>query len=354
MARTPPPEPPPEPPDEAETVVRQDRWVEGAPVTERHVVEEEVAEPYEPAPPPDRHLWPWLLLLLALVLGGLALLWYLSQDDEETKPVPAVVRLTEQDAVVLLNEEGFDARVQRLPDEAPRGIVFAQDPGAGRELEEGRVVTISVSTGPASTDVPNVVGLPVEQAEERLRAADLRANPVDVLSEEPRGIVVAQSPRAGEQAAPQAVVRINVSQGTGRVEVPDVVGSTASDARQRLSQAGLESRIVQVPSGEPEGTVVAQSPTPGSEVARGSTVRLNVSDGSGGQEPQEREVPNVEGLPEQDAIEDLEDAGFTVRIRREDVTDPQEDGIVLRQDPDAGSTAREGDEVAIVVGQLSG
>jgi beta-lactam-binding protein with PASTA domain len=350
MART----PPPEPPDEAETVVRQDRWAEGPPVTERRVVEEEVAEPYEPAPPPDRHLWPWLLLLLALVLGGLALLWYLSQDDEETKPVPAVVRLTERDAVELLNEEGFDARVLRRPSQSPRGIVFAQDPGAGRELEEGRVVTISVSTGPESVDVPNVVGLPVEQAQERLREADLRARPVGVLSEEPRGTVVAQDPRAGEPAAPRSVVRINVSQGTGRVQVPDVVGSTASDARQRLSQAGLEGRIVQVPSAEPEGTVVAQSPTAGSEVARGSTVRLNVSDGSGGgQEAAEREVPNVEGLTEQDAIADLEDAGFTVRIRREEVTDPAEDGIVLRQDPDAGSTAREGDEVAIVVGQLA-
>jgi beta-lactam-binding protein with PASTA domain len=350
MART----PPPEPPDEAETVVRQERWAEGAPVTERRVVEEEVAEPYEPAPPPDRHLWPWLLLLLALVLGGLALLWYLSRDDDEAKPVPAVVRLPERQAVELLNEEGFDARVRRLPSQAPRGIVFAQDPGAGRELEEDRVVTISVSAGPASRDVPNVIGLPVEQAEQRLRDADLRARRVSVFSEEPKGTVVAQDPRAGEQASPNSRVRINISQGTGRVEVPDVVGRIASDARTRLSQAGLQSRIVRVPSAEPEGRVVAQSPTAGSEVARGSTVRLNISDGTGAQEPAEREVPNVEGLTEEDAIEELEDAGFTVRIRREEVTDPAEAGIVLRQDPEPGETAREGDEVAITVGEVAG
>jgi beta-lactam-binding protein with PASTA domain len=350
MART----PPPEPPDEAETVVRQDRWAEGAPVTERRVVEEEVAGPYEPAPPPDRHLWPWLLLLLALVLGGLALLWYLSQDDEETKPVPAVVRLAERDAVELLNEEGFDARVLRRPSESPRGIVFAQDPGAGRELEEGRVVTISVSRGPAGVDVPNVVGLPRGQAEERLREAGLGARAVSVFSEEPRGIVVAQNPRAGDEAQPNSRVRINVSQGTGRVEAPDVVGRSASDAREALSEVGLQARIVQVPSAEPEGTVVAQSPTAGSEVARGSTVRINVSDGTGAQEPAEREVPNVEGLTEEEAIVQLEDAGFAVRIRREEVTDPAEDGVVLSQIPAGGETAREGDEVAITVGQLAG
>jgi eukaryotic-like serine/threonine-protein kinase len=349
MARTPPPEPPDE-----ETVVRQERWEAGQPVRDRRVVEEEVAEPYEPPPPPDRHIWPWLLLLLVLVLGGLALLWYFSRDEDETKPVPAVVRLTERDAVELLNEEGFDARVERLPSEAPRGIVFAQDPGAGRELEEDRVVTISVSAGPESVDVPNVVGLPRAEAEERLREANLRARPVPVFSEEPRGIVVAQNPSAGEDASPNSRVRINVSAGTGRVEVPDVVGQAASGARTRLSRAGLLSRIVRVPSAEQEGQVVAQSPTAGSEVARGSTVRLNVSDGTGQAEPAERDVPNVEGLTEQDAIAELEDAGFTVRIRREEVTDPAEDGIVLRQDPEPGDTAREGDEVAITVGQLAG
>src|SRR5918992_2328553 len=354
MARTPPPEPP-EPPDEAETVVRQDRWAEGPPVTERRVVEEEVAEPYErvPPPPPDRHIWPWLLLLLALVLGGLALLWYLSQDDEDAKRVPAVVRLTEADAVELLNEEGFDARVRRLPSDAPRGIVFAQEPGAGRELEEGRVVTISVSTGPLGVDVPNVVGLPRAQAEERLREAGLEANVAQVFSEEPRGIVVAQNPRAGEEARPNSRVRINVSQGTGRVEVPDVVGRSSSDAQETLSQAGLEARVVQVPSAEPQGTVVAQSPTAGSEVARGSTVRINVSDGTGGQPP-ESEIPNVVRLSEAEAIEMLEDAGFTVRIRREEVTDPAEDGVVLSQEPEGGETAREGDEGAITLRELAG
>jgi serine/threonine-protein kinase len=354
MARTPPPEPP-EPPDEAETVVRQDRWAEGPPVTERRVVEEEVAEPYErvPPPPPDRHIWPWLLLLLALVLGGLALLWYLSRDDEEAKPVPAVVRLTEADAVVRLNEEGFDARVRRLPSDTPRGIVFAQEPGAGRELEEGRVVTIHVSTGAAGVDVPNVVGLPFEQAQDRLAEAGLRARRFGVFSEEPRGTVVAQNPAAGDSAMEGSSVRVNVSEGTGRVEVPDVVGRSRNDAAARLRQAGLEVRAVTVPSAEPEGTVVAQSPTAGSEVAEGSRVRINVSDGTGGQPP-ESEIPNVVRLSEAEAIEMLEDAGFTVRIRREEVTDPAEDGVVLSQEPEGGETAREGDEVAITVGELAG
>jgi eukaryotic-like serine/threonine-protein kinase len=356
MARTPPPEPPDLPPEE-ETVVRDDRWggrPPPAPVTERRVVREDVAEPYEPVPPPDRTLWPWLLLLLALVLGGLAALWYFArEDDPETKPVPAVVRLTEPDAVARLEDEGFETAVRRMPNDAPEGVVFAQDPRGGAELEEGETVTIDVSSGPAAVDVPNVVGLPFEQARERLEEAGLQARRFGVFSEEPEGVVVAQNPAAGDRAPEDTPVRVNVSRGTGRVEVPDVVGRTAADAGSILRRAGLQPRTFQVPSDEPRGEVVAQSPAAGSEIARGDSVRINVSNGQGAQEPAEAEVPDVVSLAEAEAIRRLENAGFIVLIRREETTDPAEDGIVLSQDPEAGETARRGDEVAITVGELT-
>jgi len=353
MARTPPPEPPDEP-----TVIRDDRWVEGAPPApagERRVVAEEV-EPYEPVPPPpDRHFWPWLLLLLLIVLGGLAALWYFArEDDTETKPVPNVVRLQEEDAIERLEDEGFDTRVRRIANEAPEGTVFAQDPRGGAELEEGETVTIDVSAGTNQVDVPNVVGLPFDQAQERLEDAGLRARRFRVFSEEPPGVVVAQDPQAGERAPEDSAVRVNVSRGTGRVEVPDVVGRTASDAGSILRRAGLQVRTFEVPSDEPRGRVVAQSPAAGSEIARGDSVRINVSNGEGAQEPQEAEVPDVVNRSEEEAIRMLETAGFTVRIRREETSDPAEDGIVLSQDPVAGETARRGDEVAITVGELAG
>jgi serine/threonine-protein kinase len=360
MARTPPPEPPDDLPPDEETVIRDDRWVEGpppAPATERRVVREEaVEEPYEvvPGPPPDRNFWPWLLLLLLLVLGGLAALWYFTQeDDPETKPVPVVVRLTEQDARDRLDDEGFEVQVRRAPNEAQLNVVFAQDPRGGAELEEGQVVTIDVSTGPAEVDVPNVVGLPYEEAQERLQEAGLTARRFGVFSEEPPGVVVAQDPAAGEQAGEDSAVRVNVSRGTGRVDVPDVVGRTADEAGSILRRAGLDARVVEVPSDEPRGTVVAQSPAAGSEIARGERVRINVSNGEGGAEAEDVAVPDVVGLPEAEAVGQLEDAGFTVRIRREEVTDPLEDGVVLEQDPEANATARRDSEVAITVGEAA-
>jgi beta-lactam-binding protein with PASTA domain len=72
-------------------------------------------------------------------------------------------------------------------------------------------------------------------------------------------------------------VRLNVSKGTGLVDVPSLVGQT--DAEAQLSRLGLEANVVEVPSVQPAGVVVAQHPT-GGQVKKGSTVRLNISSGS--------------------------------------------------------------------------
>jgi beta-lactam-binding protein with PASTA domain len=260
------------------------------PPEEYGYAEETVVE--EP-PPREPILWPYLLLLLLLVLGGLGALYYFTREDEaEEKPVPAVVRLTEAQAIERLDAEGFQAQSQRRrSDEAPEGIVFAQRPGAGRELEEGSTVELLISSGPASIEVPSVAGLEADLAEQRLRDAGFEVRRAEVFSEEPPGAVVAQDPGPGERAQVGSRVRINVSEGTGRVDVPDVVGRTAAEAGSILRRAGLATpRVVSVPSSEPAGTVIAQNPAAGSEVRKGEAIRINVSDGGGGSDTTETQT----------------------------------------------------------------
>ena len=60
--------------------------------------------------------------------------------------------------------------------------------------------------------------------------------------------------------------------------VPDVVGTTSSEATETLRDAGFEVNVVSVPSDRPPGTVVAQSPGAGDEATEGTTVRLNVAE----------------------------------------------------------------------------
>lgn len=349
--------PPPWDPDEGETeetriLARPEdepTRVEPPPPAAHTVVEEEPVE--TPAPGRGRELWPWLLLLLGLVAALLAALWWFSQDDDEPPAatlvsVPSVVRLEVNDAQRVLAEQGFRVEVLRqATDEAPEGIVFAQDPEAGTEVREGSIVRITASVGPASATVPDVLGMAQAEAVRALEDAGLRANPVQVPSERPEGTVVAQSPQAGAEVEGDSVVRLNVSGGPGPVAVPDVTGLPAADAVSRLEAAGLRAETGEVESDEPRGAVVAQEPVAGVEVERGSSVRLDVSAG-----PAPVAVPDVVGLPEDEATTQIEDLGFRVRVVEETAPDPAQVGTVLRQVPPAGREAPAGTQVTIVVG----
>jgi beta-lactam-binding protein with PASTA domain len=322
------------------------------PAASTRVEHRRVGPPPPPGgPPPDRALWPWLLLLLGLVLAGAALAWFLARDDggdegPQTRSVPSVVRLTVADARRILTEQGFTVEVLRqASDEAPRGIVFAQRPEAGTELEEGGTVRIRVSVGPASTTVPDVVGSSEQEAVAALEGAGLEANVVRVPSPEQEGTVVAQAPQAGSDVRRGSTVRLNVSGGRGAATVPDVTGSPLDEAVTALRAAGLAAERRDVDSDEAAGTVVGQDPAAGTEAERGSTVRLDVSRGA-----QTVTVPDVVGLPEGDARSELEGLGFRVRVVRETAPDSPAVGIVLRQVPEAGREAPPNTLVTIAVG----
>ncbi len=67
--------------------------------------------------------------------------------------------MTEARAVGLINAEGFEDKVRRLPNGDGRGrIVFEQDPDPGTRLAKGSIVTILVSTGKRNVSVPDVRG----------------------------------------------------------------------------------------------------------------------------------------------------------------------------------------------------
>jgi len=216
-----------------------------------------------------------LIVLALLAAGAFAAWWFLARDD--SKSVPAVEGLSSTQAVSRLQEDGFVAQTTTQPsDNVPAGQVVDQQPGAGTDADKGSTVSLVVSGGPTSVDVPNAVGLPEADARDRLVAAGLQVTSNEVFSDKPVGTVVAQSPAAGAQADNDAQVTINVSKGTGLVDVPNVVGQTRGEAEAALSSAGLEADVAEVPSAQPEGTVVAQHPV-GGTVDKGSAVRINVS-----------------------------------------------------------------------------
>jgi eukaryotic-like serine/threonine-protein kinase len=226
---------------------------------------------------PFDDFWPALAILLLAALIGLGALWYFTRNEE--KAVPAVTSQPLGVAVSRLEDEGFKTDIVNQANAAPRGTVFEQRPSAGTELEEGSTVTIFASKGPATIVVPNAVGLPEQQARDRMASAGLKVRVFEVFSDEPEGNVIAQNPGSGERVSKDSSVRLNVSKGSGLVDVPSVVGLTRAEAEAQISDAGLEANVFEVPSIEPAGTVVAQHPV-GGQIREGQPVRINVSNGT--------------------------------------------------------------------------
>ena len=220
----------------------------------------------------------WLVVAILALLAAAAAgaWWYFTQAD--TTSVPAVEGMPLDRAVTTLQDEGLKAGIVRRESDSPEGTVAQQDPGAGTEVDDGSTVELVVSGGPATEPVPNAVGLDQATARDRLVAAGFEVTSRETFSDEAPGRVVSQDPAAGADAAKGSRVVIAISKGTGMVTVPNVVGMSRAEAEAQLSTAKLEANVVEVPSTEVAGTVVAQNPV-GGQAREGSAVRLNVAQG---------------------------------------------------------------------------
>ena len=150
----------------------------------------------------------------------------------------------------------------------------------------------------------------------------------------PKGTVVAQDPAGGDEIDEGAAVDLVVSAGVAKVEVPELIGLTRSDAVKALSDAGLDStETVEYDSLVLRDSVIDQVPAAGVKVVPGSTIGLLLSLGK--KPVSDIKVPNVTGMTQNDAQRALHDAGLAAYFAMEnDDTVPA--GSVVEQAPAAG------------------
>jgi serine/threonine-protein kinase len=312
------------------------------------------ASPYD-EPPRKRKRWvPWVLVALLIAAAALAGWWAYNQIQdqlEESAPVgvPLVEGLREQQAIDQIEAVGLEAEVEEQPStDVERGIVIEQSPREGTQVSKGSTVTITVSTGPRQVEVPSLVGGTYEEAVDALNELGLEPRRVEVFSQKPVGQVTGQDPQAGEIVDEGTQVEVRVSKGVRQVGVPDVLGQSESSATAELEAAGFEVSVTEASSDTvSEGLVSAQSPSAGTEVAKGSTVTITISTG-----PELTTVPDVIGEDVATARAMIRDAGLRPSTVFQDVEDPAEDGIVLDQDPSGGTEVEPGSTVTILVGRF--
>ncbi|HXF57907.1 MAG TPA: PBP1A family penicillin-binding protein [Actinomycetota bacterium] len=133
---------------------------------------------------------------------------------------------------------------------------------------------------PKVAEVPDVVGLGLEEARKALEAAGFSVLVNEVPSLEAAGTVVAQRPLAGSSLEVGSTVVLDVSNGKApRAPVPDVTGLFEEEARSVLEERGFVVQVVDEETEDPalDGVVVAQEPAGGAKRRLGSTVTLVVA-----------------------------------------------------------------------------
>jgi beta-lactam-binding protein with PASTA domain/predicted Ser/Thr protein kinase len=293
-------------------------------------------------------------VLAVLLLGGaIAAAIALSRDDPPPATaqvqVPPLANLDRAAAEKAITDAGLTVGTISIAASTtvPEGSVVSSDPSGGASVDKGSAVSLVVSGGPDTVEVPNVVGLTEDRARSTLEQAGFTSvNSRQTDSLEKAGNVVAVDPGEGEQAALSSPITLQVS--TGTIKVPDVTGKTEAEARSTLTDAGFADSQIVSQSVEsdtvPVGAVVDTDPRAGSAVSAGEDITLNIAAA-----PETITVPNVTGQTEAAARQTLRNAGFTNVSRVDSEGDGEQAGIAVGTDPPAGSKVAPDDEIVLLV-----
>lgn len=189
-----------------------------------------------------------------------------------------------------------------------------------------------------------------EQAAIRLaERAGLNAKVERVSSDEPVGMVIAQSHDLGFAMHRGDTILITVSSGPVRKPVVQVTGAIRSDAQAALERIGLQMMVTGTMMDEsPAGTVLSQMPEAGTEMEAGEIVQVAVSGG-------QAIVPALTELRQQDAISLITKSGLSLgALSSVEMEDPAQHGRIASQYPEAEEMVMVGTPVDLVLYVLPG
>ncbi|NLE43841.1 MAG: Stk1 family PASTA domain-containing Ser/Thr kinase [Chloroflexi bacterium] len=302
-------------------------------------------------PPSRRSIWLWVLvavLILALAGGAYAVISSWNRGAADLIPVPRVVGLTQAEATQMVEAQGFEIKLEGEQPSADieQGKVARQAPDDGTKQAKGSTISIWISSGAGTVEVPNVIGKSQVDAAATLAALGFKVVPTEEPgSDSAVGTVLRQSPQPGEKLRVGSSVTIVIAGQITSVPVPSLIGRTQEDAIALLEGLRLKAKVSMVDSSGANGTVVDQSPKAGQSLEPGSEVTLYVSRAPVVTTVQ---VPSVVGLSRTEAAAKIAAAGLRSEVVLK-TTKEESPGIVLEQSPSAGSPVEKGSLVRIIV-----
>ena len=217
----------------------------------------------------------------------------------------------------------------------------------------GTMVVLNI-TNPKEVDLPNVVGISKEEAEQKIKDAKLKyeVDKEEYNKDVPEGHIISQDPPYSDKyhsVKQGSTVKVVISKGTETAVVPKVVGMKQDEAIEELEKAKLKAEVIEETSKTVEkGYVISQETEENEEVSAGDTVKIHVSSGTG---IKQVTVGSVTGKTEAQAQSELSALGLKVTVAYEENTS-KANGVVLKQSIESGTTVDQGTSITITVNKI--
>ena len=206
--------------------------------------------------------------------------------------------------------------------------------------------------GPGSrVTVPSLIGGTLKQADKVLTPLGLTSEITkQEFSEEiEKGIIIQSDPEGGGKIKEGGVVKLILSKGPERYQIPNLEKLTIDAATKLLTSFPLDPPVIEEVFNEkiPKGYVIGTEPKAGSQVKRGAGIKIIVSKGI-------EQVPlnNFIGKIGEEALNTLVEAGFKV-VPKYSYSENVPSGAVISQEPNTEKEYPKGSKVNIVISKGS-
>lgn len=208
-----------------------------------------------------------------------------------------------------------------------------------------------IGGGGKEVTVPDVKGMSYSEAKEVLEAKGLKIEKADepIASQKiEKGKIVSQTPSKNSKVKKGRTVRVILSAGNTELKVPDLKGLSYKEAKTLLSEMGLQiSKGDEVDSDSvAEGLIASQYPSAKTKVDKGDIITVNISKGK-----KDAVIPKLVGTTftsESDVSATLSKYGYKLgKVSYEESYETP--GTIIKQSPDAGTTAEKNTTVDIVI-----
>ncbi len=223
-----------------------------------------------------------ILIAILIIIPIIILIGLLLRPKLFTMPdlIGQEAEMAKSSLVLAGVEEQYIKTEYEASDVVESGNIINTDPVKNTEMDSDEIITLTVSSGPETTQISDYTGEESTTATSELEELGLTVSIENQYSDLPSGQVFKQKPEGGSEIAHDGEVTLYVSQGPAPVTVENMIGLSEDKAKQFASDNGLVSSIVYECSDEiKDKNVISQNPSSGAMLEVGGAIEYTVSSG---------------------------------------------------------------------------